>query len=293
MRGTTTTTHARTRAKIGRDHREDIAEERGDRAKDSQEQRTERQENRRRTRSDTQGAADRASGEPAGEPSCDTSSGSAAKHRHASRDTAERKNSGSGEARGYTRGARSTGHAGEQRRQFGRLLGVLLGQIGTVGQPAWRSEPRQQRPVEKRRRRTASLNDPEERQGTETEIAMRSNSSRRKMACCLIAAALTIGNLTLPGRGSRPGFATHLPDARRCRAGTDTRRQSRQSRGVDRHLRPRRTGAGRRIGSGHRPAEPSGVYSGRCRRMAPGRSGQQSQDARLSGTKDGRFRSRW
>jgi hypothetical protein len=87
------------------DHREDIVEERGDRASDAREQRTERSENRVDNRSDTQGQRterqqtrqeNRPESQAAGQQRS-TSSTQAATQRTG--------NSGSGEARGYTRGA--------------------------------------------------------------------------------------------------------------------------------------------------------------------------------------------
>ena len=133
------------------DHREDIAEERGDRAENSQEQRTDRQENRRRHRSDSQGQrTERQQNRQENRPT------SQAQRQQRSTDTQaatqRTRNSGSGEARGYGR-APDQQVREQQRPQFGRLLGVLERPIGTVGQPAWRSEPRQQRPVARRRRR--------------------------------------------------------------------------------------------------------------------------------------------
>jgi len=87
------------------DHREDIVEERGDRASDAREERTDRQENRLDSRSDTQGQrTDRQQTRQENRPESQT----AGQQRSTSGTQAATQrtgNSGSGEARGYSRGA--------------------------------------------------------------------------------------------------------------------------------------------------------------------------------------------
>lgn len=83
------------------DHREDLVEERGDRANEAREQRTDRQENRVDSRSDTQGQrTDRQQNRQENRPE------SQAQQRSTTTQAATQRsaNSGSGEARGYSRG---------------------------------------------------------------------------------------------------------------------------------------------------------------------------------------------
>ena len=192
MPGTTTTTHREDAREDWSDHREDIAEERGDRAENSQEQRTDRQENRQENRPESQAQRQQRTADAQAQRqqrSTDTQAAS---------QTRRSSGSPSAESRGYSQ--RQNQQVREQgARSSDAFSGYSSGRSERVGQPAWRSEPRQQRAGREAAAGTASLNDPEERQGTETVIAMRSNSSRRTIACCLFAAALTIGNLTLPG----------------------------------------------------------------------------------------------
>ena len=141
------------------DHREDIVEERGDRAENSQEQRTDRQENRQENRPESQAERQERSDRCAGAARAPMRRRSA----NSSRTPAASPQRHQPSQRRIPRLQPAPESAGPSSRapQFGRILGVLERPIGTVGQPAWRSEPRQQRPVA-RRRRTASLNDREE-----------------------------------------------------------------------------------------------------------------------------------
>ena len=187
------------------DHREDIVEERGDRAKNGQEQRTERQENRGETRSGHARTADRASGEPAGEPSCDTSAGSAAKQAQRTQAATQRTaNSGNGEARGYSRGA------DQQTRESGAAKSDAFSGTPPANRNGRPASVAERAAAAAAGREAAAAADgvversPKNDKETETVITMRSNSSRRKMACCLFAAALTIGHLTLPARRQQP-----------------------------------------------------------------------------------------
>jgi hypothetical protein len=89
------------------DHREDIAEDRGDRASDARDQRTERSENRADSRSDTQGQrTERQQSRQENRPASQTAAAGQQRSTSSTQAATQRTgNSGSGEARGYTRGA--------------------------------------------------------------------------------------------------------------------------------------------------------------------------------------------